>query len=792
MAEGDAVLKAVLRMEDLASATLASFGRKVGAVEKQTSASVSKMDGVFSRFGQNLTKYALGFVSFAAGAAAIRRAVKSFFETDTEFARIAASSYGAAENIDALKDAVADLSSEFGRSSVQVAAGAYVAVKETAGDARQSLALLTDGARLARAVFSETGQGVSALATVMDSFGIKIEQRTTRKVSDLLVRLSQLSEAELPELSALLGNLLVPARQAGISLEEIGAALATMLSAGLPARQVFSELGAIIGALSDPSSELADNANRLGFGMEFLEARGRGLTAILDLLHERVGGNVGIMRELIGSQSAAIALTELTGDRYGKFSETLHGLKTGLGDTARAIERSKTSTEGLRRVLNELSLSSKAAFGALVEGIDSLGPGDIGLFDAWADIFRGVREAMTPLSDSAKELERATLDLNEAMESFNAAKFAGDISAQAVAYERVLSAVTRQEIAQKALNKSLEDSKKIGETVVFPESAMQRRLDAINGELDATIKLNLAIEQQRFAWEKETARAIAAGEITTEQQEKELEAIEKVIDALLMRAKIEGKTANQQRDVFTATQGDDFGASFAANFKQQSEQLKVGQLGAQAASETFGLLTGAVDGFSRELASGERNYKRFFDGLKREVAAMIIKFAILRAVSSIFFPQAAAAESKLSVPVKQGERGGTIYGGMIGRAAIPRAYAEQLGRSAIPIRAYERGGIADTPQVAIFGRHGRTQAEAFVPLGGDRKIPVKLVSGRRERASEGTMNVSISITSQSLDPRTAGDVILSQMPMISERLAQEIQSGRRRSLNDAVREVARR
>ena len=141
------------------------------------------------------------------------------------------------------------------------------------------------------------------------------------------------------------------------------------------------------------------------------------------------------MRELIGSQSAAVALTELTGERYEKFTETLRELGSVSGDTARAIERSKTSSEGFGRIFNELKLSSKEMFGAFIEGIDSLGPGTLGLFDAWANILRDVREAVTPLTDSAKELKGAMLDVAEAAELFRAAETANDVNAMATAHE---------------------------------------------------------------------------------------------------------------------------------------------------------------------------------------------------------------------------------------------------------------------------------------------------------------------------------------------------------------------
>lgn len=44
-----------------------------------------------------------------------------------------------------------------------------------------------------------------------------------------------------------------------------------------------------------------------------------------------------------------------------------------------------------------------------------------------------------------------------------------------------------------------------------------------------------------------------------------------------------------------------------------------------------------------------------------------------------------------------------------------------------PVKAYSQGGVADTPQVGIFGEEG---AEAFVPLPDGRRIPVNLMGQR--------------------------------------------------------------
>lgn len=103
-------------------------------------------------------------------------------------------------------------------------------------------------------------------------------------------------------------------------------------------------------------------------------------------------------------------------------------------------------------------------------------------------------------------------------------------------------------------------------------------------------------------------------------------------------------------------------------------------------------------------------------------------------------------------------------------------------------REFAMGGIATTPSMAIFAEKPG-MAEAFVPLPGpNRGIPVEFKNG-----GGGGRNVTVNITlvSQSLDPRTAGDVILAQMPQIQRALATAIEETHSSVLNRAIRGIGR-
>jgi hypothetical protein len=68
---------------------------------------------------------------------------------------------------------------------------------------------------------------------------------------------------------------------------------------------------------------------------------------------------------------------------------------------------------------------------------------------------------------------------------------------------------------------------------------------------------------------------------------------------------------------------------------------------------------------------------------------------------------------------------GGIFGGVFAGGGIMAGEVQKT----LPLRGYAKGGVATSPQMAIFGE-GRSKAEAFVPLPDGRSIPVTLAGGR--------------------------------------------------------------
>lgn len=204
-----------------------------------------------------------------------------------------------------------------------------------------------------------------------------------------------------------------------------------------------------------------------------------------------------------------------------------------------------------------------------------------------------------------------------------------------------------------------------------------------------------------------------------------------------------------------------FFGSFATEWSENWERMtSSSQIGKDAARDSFGVMMNSIDRLSADLVEGEADFGAFTEAILKDLAQIAIRSLILSALGGIFSGFGGGGGG---APPPALAKGGIIPGNMLGH---------------IPINAYAGGGVANTPQVAIFGE-GRG-SEAFVPLPDGRNIPVKMEGG-------GGGDVSVSLTVNSLDPSTAATTILAQMPLIRREIAAAVSSGRDAALTRSIR-----
>ena len=256
-----------------------------------------------------------------------------------------------------------------------------------------------------------------------------------------------------------------------------------------------------------------------------------------------------------------------------------------------------------------------------------------------------------------------------------------------------------------------------GNEAILQRIALNSQLAVIEAEITGGLESQIAsIEAQTLARQAATAASFANGDIELQQAEALIEAYSRLNDVRVADAKKAEETSEKK---------------------------------AKATSEYERAFAGNIDQLSRDLVNGEADFSKFAESVIKDLAQIAIRSMILKSLGL------GGANS--------GEGGGLLSSFFAKGGIMP---GNMLG--SIPINAYAGGGVASSPQLALFGE-GRG-AEAFVPLPDGKNIPVKMDGGG------GTTTINISV--QSLDPSTATDLIRAQTETIATELAAAAEEGR--------------
>jgi tape measure domain-containing protein len=212
------------------------------------------------------------------------------------------------------------------------------------------------------------------------------------------------------------------------------------------------------------------------------------------------------------------------------------------------------------------------------------------------------------------------------------------------------------------------------------------------------------VDQKESVKEQMQALEIQYG-LTTQKQAEEI-AFEQQMDDLRKAAKFTTlakdveeliaklRNARQAAESF----GNQISKSFAETVKQSGELAQ--NLGATLGNAFLGL----GDQLADFVTTGKMQFADFARSILNDLAKIFIKFAMFQALKAI-------------VP------SGSAFGKFLGFADG----GIMTSNGSMPLRRYANGGIATSPQIAMFGEGSRP--EAYVPLPDGRSIPVKMKGG---------------------------------------------------------------
>lgn len=234
--------------------------------------------------------------------------------------------------MDRFRAGIRAMSAEFGESTETLAQGLYDILSASV-PAEKALDVLAVSARAAKAGITDTGAAADAITTVLNAYGMSADHAAS--ISDWLFSVVKRGKTTFGQLAPSIGRVASIAASAGLSLEELGASIATLTRNGVQTEQAMSAIGAVLASFLKPAEQSARAARELGFEMSAATLQSEGLYGVAQRL---AGLPPDALARIFPNVEALRGLLPLLNGLDG-FGEDLQTMQSRAGATGEAYDR---------------------------------------------------------------------------------------------------------------------------------------------------------------------------------------------------------------------------------------------------------------------------------------------------------------------------------------------------------------------------------------------------------------------------------------------------------------------
>lgn len=248
------------------------------------------------------------------------------------------------------------LSVELGNSisQIELTKAAYDVASSGFADAASSTDILRASALGAQGGFAQLDDVVRATTGVLNAYGLSANNAT--KIVDGFIQTQNDGVLTLGQYASQVGDVASIAAAAGVSIQEVNAAIATATLKGVQLPQAITGLRQALSSIINPSQQAAQLAAALGIQFNVAALRSKGLVGVLADVQEKTGGSAAKFGLLIPSVEAQAAILPLLNDKLATYNKLLDNQSKASGTAASAFEiNSKTISGGLTQIGNGFS-----------------------------------------------------------------------------------------------------------------------------------------------------------------------------------------------------------------------------------------------------------------------------------------------------------------------------------------------------------------------------------------------------------------------------------------------------
>lgn len=310
----------------------------------------------------------------------LANAIRQTSRFQTAIAEISTLVDTAVVDINRLQEAALAQAGQFGSDAQTQAAALYQIISAGASDATEATAILTAANRLAVGGVTDVRTAADGLVSTLNAYGAAAER--AGDFSDIFFVGVRAGRTTVDELSGALGRVTPLAASAGVSFEEVVAAVAALTSAGVSTNEAVTGLRGILAAIIRPTNEAAGAAQEMGVQFNAAALEANGLQGTLDAVFAATGGNTEALSQLFTGLESLTPALALAGQAGETFAETLINMENRAGATEEAFNRvSDTAGFQFNRVLREIETTIQAALVPVLEAITPILRGIADNFD---------------------------------------------------------------------------------------------------------------------------------------------------------------------------------------------------------------------------------------------------------------------------------------------------------------------------------------------------------------------------------------------------------------------------
>ena len=255
----------------------------------------------------------------------------------------------AERNTKRLNLALLEMSDRFGQDAQNQARGFYDVVSAGVQGFENQLSVLNTTNKVAIAGITDTATATNVLVGTMNAFAKNGE--TAESVADVLFTTVRRGITTIPQLASVMGQINAKAANTGVSLKEVGAAMAAMTADGIPTAQAATGLRGAIAGFSKPTKEASILIKKLGIDFSVSAIQSKGFFNVLKQIRDATGGNTEQLIKLFPNQRAQLAILPLLGKGWEAFNKQMKNFEDTSGAADKAFERiTKTASFQLDRL----------------------------------------------------------------------------------------------------------------------------------------------------------------------------------------------------------------------------------------------------------------------------------------------------------------------------------------------------------------------------------------------------------------------------------------------------------